>query len=332
MNPCSRLPRRNPCLLPSRDTLAVSALLLPGISMMCLASVLDPMRAANRVTGRSLFEWRLLSPDGAPVPTTCGLQVAVDGRFGTHSATPLLLVVAGFDAQVHASRATLRSLAHSAGRAELVVAVEAGSWLLARAGLLDGHRATTHWEDLEDLAARHPRVRVCPDRYVVDGRWASAAAASPAFDFMLHLIGSRSGPSVAMDVAGVFGYQPSRSGSEAQPQVSLGRLERQEPRVARAIRFMEQHLDSPPPMARIAHHVGTTPRTLEKLFAAWVGTSPARYFLGLRLGAARRLVVDTRLAMTEIALRTGFGSASDFSRAFRRHFERAPASLRRSAR
>src|SRR3546814_3338226 len=91
--------------------------------------------------------------------------------------------------------------------------VEAGSWLLARAGLLDGRAATTHWEDLEDFAARFPEIAVRPDRFVVDGRTFTSGGASPTFDLMLHLIRSRFGYPLALEVASVLDRKSTRLNS-----------------------------------------------------------------------------------------------------------------------
>lgn len=321
----------NRCFEPGAGPLAVTLLLLPGASMMTFASTIEPMRAANRVAGRTLFDWRLVSADAAAPMTTCGVPVAVDGALESGEGTDVLFVVAGFHAHEQAGRALARRLLAVARRAALVVGIEAGPWLLARAGLLDGLRATTHWEDLEDFQARYPAVSVRPDRYVVDGDVVTAGGASPAFDFMLHLIRERFGYVIALDVAGVFSYDEAHPGTRAQPLAPLGRLGRHEPRVAEAIRRMEERLDTPVNVAAIARTVGVSVRTLENLFRDSVGTSPGRYFLTLRLNAARRLVVDTRLAMTEVAVRTGFASASAFARAFRRGFGASAIAMRSEA-
>src|SRR3546814_2575745 len=102
--------------------------------------------------------------------------------------------------------------------------VEAGGWLLARAGLLDGRAATTHWEDLEDFAARFPEIAVRPDRFVVDGRTFTSGGASPTFDLMLHLIRSRFGYPLALEVASVFVSDEAHAATAAQPLRSPGRL------------------------------------------------------------------------------------------------------------
>ena len=183
---------------------------------------------------------------------------------------------------------------------------------------------------MEDFAAAFPGTDVRPDRYVIDGPVFTTGGASPTFDLMLHLIRSRLGMAVALDVASVFIYDQSRAATDAQPLVSLGRLDGYDPRLAQAIRLMEAHVDQPLGVDAIAKRAGVTPRTLEGIFRNSIGETPGAYYLRLRLNAARRLVVDTRVAMADIAARTGFSSAAAFSRAFSRSFGNAPTMLRKS--
>ena len=324
--------RETSIFTPSDDPLRVTLLLLPESSMMSLASTLDPMRAANRVARRPLFTWRIVTPDGAPAPLTCGVPVPAEGRFGRELEGDALIVVAGFNQERHAGRALLTQLRGAASRVRALGGVEAGGWLLARAGLLDGHAATTHWEDLEDFAARFPEVTVRPDRFVIDGRCFTSGGASPTFDLMLHLIRSRFGYPLALEVASVFIYDEAHAATDAQPLVSLGRLAGYEPRVAAAIRLMESRLDSPLTTAAIARRLEISVRTLELLFRQALGIGPGTYCLRLRLQAARRLLLDTRLSMQVVAVRCGFGSHSAFSRIFRQHFAVSPSAYRRAHR
>ncbi len=316
----------------SDDPLRVTLLLLPESSMMSLASTLEPMRAANRLARRRLFDWHLVTPDGKPARLTCDVPVPAEAAFGPELSGDALIVVAGFNQERHAGKETLARLRRVARRFRALGGVEAGSWLLARAGLLDGHAATTHWEDLEDLSARFPEVDVLPDRFVIDGRFFTSGGASPTFDLMLHLIRSRFGYALALEVASVFIYDETHAATDAQPLVSLGRLPGHEPRVASAIRLMEQRLDNPLTTAAIAKRLEVSVRTLELLFKRALGIGPGTYYLHLRLQAARRLLLDTRLSMQVIAVRCGFGSHSAFSRIFRRHFAVSPSAYRRTQR
>ena len=316
---------------PSDRTLQVTLLLFPQSSMMTLASALDTMRAANRISGRQLFDWEVVTPDGLPAPLTCGLVIAADAALSDRLQGDALFVIAGFDHQQHLDRKTVRSIQCLHHRFALLGGIEAGSWVLARCGLLQGRRATTHWEDLEDFALEFPEVRLSADRFIIDGDIFTTGGASPTFDFMLQLIRRRYGYPLSLEVASVFIYDDVHHASDTQPLVSLGLLANQEPRVAMAIQLMEQHIDAPLRVAQIAERLSLSVRTLENLFRNTLDVSPGLYYRRLRLQTARRLVVDTRLPLREIALRTGFNSLPAFSRLFKDYYQISAARYRQQA-
>ncbi len=303
--------------------------------MMSVACTLDPMRAANRLARAPVFQWHIQTLDGDPVEMTCGLPVAAQSAFGKEGSTAIadtrvLIIIAGFDSNQHAQKNAVARLSRLASNFDFVGGIEAGSWLMARAGLLNGHEATTHWEDLEDFATAYPQIDVIPDRFVVDGRYFTTGGASPTFDFMLHLIRKRHGAAFAMEVASVFIYDQTYPSTQPQPLVSLGRLQVMEPRVAAAIRIMEDHLDEPVSVIKIAQSLQVSIRMLEMLFKLALQYSPGTYYRHLRLQAARRLITETRLPILEIGLRTGFSSLSAFSRAFKNQFGKSPVAWRKS--
>jgi transcriptional regulator GlxA family with amidase domain len=314
---------------PEREPLDLTFLVLSGASIMCVASAIDPLRAANRISGRNVFEWKIVSADGKPPLTSCGMPVAVSGPLDPASRADVLVVIAGFGNREQATPPLLSRIRRVARAGRAYGGVEAGAWLIARAGLLESRAATTHWEDMEDFAAAFPESDIRPDRYVIDGPAFTTGGASPTFDLMLHLVRSRLGMAVALDVASVFIYDQAHASSDAQPLVSLGRLDGYDPRLAQAVRLMEAHIDHPLTIAAIARRTGVTARSLETIFRRSIGETPGAYYLRLRLGAARRLVLDTRIPMADIAARTGFSSAAAFSRAFNRAFGKAPVRMRR---
>ncbi|KQT64087.1 MULTISPECIES: GlxA family transcriptional regulator [unclassified Aureimonas] len=322
---------------PSEACLSIDILVLPELSLLSLASTLEPLRAANRVAGRTVYRWRLLSPDGAPVTSSSGVSLAVDGAFPAEAPGDAVFVVAAFDIERHATRPILAALRRLARAGVPLGGIEAGAWVLALAGLLEGRRATTHWEDLDAFAARFPGVAVLPSRFVLDlgkagGDRFTTGGASPALDMMLELIRRRQGAPLALSVAGIFIYEEARAGEDPQPSLSLGRLDWNEPRVASAIRLMEARIERPVSIAALARAAGVAPRTLEALFQQAVGTSPREFYAGLRLEAGRRMVLETRADMASVAEGCGFASASAFARAFRRHYAESPTEARRTRR
>lgn len=317
----------NAIFQPSRDPLTIALLVLPQASILEVASALDPLRNANRQLGHEAYRWRVVSPDGAPVPLTCGIELPSSGPLSHAVGAEALIVAAGYRLADVATRPLIHDLRRIAPRFALVGGIDAAPWVLARAGLLDGYRATVHWEDLEDLAASHPHIDVVPDRFVIDRNRVTIAGAAPAADFMLHLIRTRHGAALARQVASSF-LATVRKGSEPQiaPEAQEPALD---PRVAQALARMEARIDAPEPASDTAKAVGLSPRRLESLFRAALGTTPASHALDLRLQAARRMLTDTRHPLAEVALRTGFSSPSTLSRAFRTRFGQSPGALRR---
>lgn len=311
----------------SQQALSLALLVLPQASILEVASTLDPLRSANRHLGQTAYRWRVVTPNGMAAPLTCGIELPSNGPLAAAEGADALVVIAGFRQSEGATAPLIRDLSRMSRQFTAIGGIDAGAWVLARAGLLNGYRATVHWEDLEDLAAAHPLVDVLPDRYVIDRTRFTAGGAAPAADMMLHLIRSRHGAGLARQVAASFITTP-RPASEPQlaQTVSDPRLD---PRLANAIARMEAQIDSPEPAHAIAASLGLSSRRLEQLFRQNLGLSPAAFALGLRLAAARRMITDTRHPLAEVALRCGFTSASGLSRAFRAKFDRAPSELRK---
>ena len=310
---------------PSTDPLTIALLVLPQASILEVASTLDPLRSANRHLGHDAYRWRVVSPDGNPIPLTCDIELPSSGPLKTAKADALI-VIAGYRQSEVATAPLIRDLSRMAPRFKAIGGIDAGGWVLARAGLLNGHKATVHWEDLEDFATTHPQIDVQPNRYVIDRKRFTAGGAAPAADLMLHLIRSRHGPATALQVAASF-ITTAQDGTA--PQITPPSDPRLDPRVAAAIARMEASLDAPEPTAKIAASLNLSPRRFETLFRQNLNQTPGAYALQLRLSAARRLITDTRHSLAEVALRTGFTSASTLSRAFQNHFGTAPSHLRR---
>ena len=305
--------------------MSIAILVLPRASILEVASVLDPLRNANRQAGGEVFRWRVVSPDGGPVPLTCGIELPSSGTIQSVDHADLLMIIAGYGQETVATPALIATLRRMAGRFRVIGGVDTGPWIMARAGLLNSHRATVHWEDLEDFAARFPAVEVVPDRFVVSGNRVTIGGAVPAADYMLSLIRARCGATMAGQVADSFLYDTGADPSRPQRAGLLPGV--REKRLSAAMTQMNQHLDDPMPLDRIAQAVGVRRRRLEQLFATGLGQGAARVYRDLRLQAARRMIVDTDHALGEIALRVGFQDASSFTRAYRQKYGEAPKSL-----
>jgi len=310
----------------SQQPITLAVLVLPQSSILEVASTLDPMRSANRHLGTDSYRWRVVSRDGQAVPLTCGIELPSAGPLSAAEGADALVVIAGFQQSQGATAQLVRELSRMAPRFAAIGGIDAGAWVLARAGLLNGYKATVHWEDIEDFSAAHPAVEVLPDRFVIDRGRFTAGGAAPAGDLMLNLIRARHGPALALQVAASF-ITTARDGHEPQvsPRHSSPRFD---PRVAAAIARMEAQLESPETTPEIARAIGLSPRRLEQIFMQHLGLTPAAYNLSLRLQAARRMITDTRHPLAEIALRCGFSSAATLSRSFSTRFGFPPRRLR----
>jgi transcriptional regulator GlxA family with amidase domain len=308
------------------EILDTVVLVFQDTNMLSLAAAVDPMRAANRQSGQTLFNWQFATPEARDVRLTSGLVLPA-APLQRVETCDLLLVVAGFDLEVQSTPAVQASLRRLAHAGTVVAGIDGGPWIMGDAGLLDQYPATTHWEDLEKFSSRFPEVQTQNARFVASGpRWTSGGAV-PAIDMMLHLIAERHGAALADKVAGSFIYDsfapPTRPQSRQVPRLP------HTPLTARAQRIMTAHLEEPMPIKALAMNLGISARALQVQFKRVLGVSPQKHYLTLRLQEADRRVAQSNDALQDIALATGFASQSSFARAYRSHFGMA-ARQRRS--
>ncbi len=305
-------------ILPQHERITQTAVLvLDGSNTLSLAAAVDPMRAANRQAGRTLFDWDFVTPGAADVRLTSGLRVPANPLHRT-APVDLLLVVAGFDLEAQATPALCAGIRRLAARAETVAGIDGGPWIMARAGILRQHRATTHWEDLETFAQTFPETVTVNARFVESGDRLTSGGAAPAIDMMLRLIGRRHGTALAEKIAGSFIYDIGSL--PPGPQHRRGGLRDMSGITARAQDLMEAHLEDPLTLQEIARRLGLSLRALQMHFRKGPGVSPRAHYLALRLAEAERLVCRTHRPLHDVALATGFNSQSSFARAYTARF------------
>lgn len=323
---------------PTESPRRIGFLLLPGLSNLCLANAVEPLRAANDTgpsdpAGGPAYAWRLLSLDGRPVRTSSGIEIGVDGALPGAGETGLdrwdaFFVIASYGYRAHATARLKSGLRRAAGRSAILGGFDTGPWLLAAAGLLDGYDATIHWQEQERLGEDFPEVRVGGARYVVDRDRITAGGATTVLDLMLRLIRRDLGDVAALDVMRLFVYDTERPAEGAQQGALQAPFAARAPIVAAAIAAMEQAIETPRPVDAIAAAAGCSQRKLERAFDRALGITPQRYYQYLRLTAARRLLLESGRSVTEVAAATGFTSATSFARAYRRLFGHAPKDAR----
>lgn len=297
-------------------------LIFDQFSNLCLANCLEPLRAANTLTRARAFDWQILTPDGAPALSSSGMQVVPHAPLSALKACDYLFVVASYDHIRHDTTATRRGLRRAARMADNTVGLDAGPWLMAASGLLDGRRATVHWDLLEAFTERFLEVDAEQARIARDGPLMTCAGAMSALELTLGLISEHLGVSARLDVEALFIHGDPPVGS-ARDQHAVS-----DPLVARALGVMRGNLEHPLLLDTLAHQLSCQPRTLDRRFRASLGASPGTVYRHLRLSQARKMLESTSLGVAEIAVRCGYESPAAMTRAVSRMFGATPTALR----
>lgn len=309
----------------------VAFFLIPRFSMMAFAAGIEPLRAANRLSGMRLFEWQLVSADGSPVEASNGIGIATQGSLAELGAADMVIVCAGLEApEVERSIRVHHQLRRLARHGATIGAISTGSFLLAEAGLLSGRRCTVHWECLEVFRARYPRLKLTEDLYVIDRNVFTCSGGTAALDIMVHFVKQVAGSRLALAVAEQFIHPHVRSQDEQQRLDLHARYGIENPKLIRVISLMEGTLDEPIELQEMAQRANVSVRQVERLFREHLGSSPKSFYLNLRLAKARTLLRQTLRSLRTIALECGFGSPSHFCHAYRRRYGIPPTRDRRS--
>ena len=311
-------------------TTTIAFLLVPQFSMMAFSAAIEPLRSANRVSERKLFEWKLVSVDGKDVGASNGIGIAVHHSLYQLKRTDMLVVCAGLEPlQFASSRGVHHHLRRLARHGATVGAISSGSFMLADAGLLSGRRCTVHWEYEELFRSRYPALKVSRDLYVVDRDVFTCSGGTAALDMMLHFVSEASTPDIALAVAEQFIHPRIRREEDHQRLQMHARYGIDSPKLVEIIRVMEGAVENPLDIKQISDRVGISARQVERLFREQVGTSPKAFYLKLRLARARTLLRQTIDPILAVAVECGFGSTSHFCHAYKRVFGLAPTDERR---
>ncbi|MDJ0779084.1 MAG: GlxA family transcriptional regulator [Gammaproteobacteria bacterium] len=305
-------------------------LLVPGFSMIAFSSALEPLRMANRESGKTLYRWHIYTPDGLPVQASNGIEITPDGSIENAGDLSLLLVCGGSDIGKAWSKQLQFSLRRLAKRSNLRIgALCTASYLLARAGLLDGYRCTIHWENIASLREEFANVQVTDDLFVVDRDRFSCAGGQASLDLMLNLIYERHGNELVTRISEQFMCERIRSSEDRQRVPLHLALGSNQPKLTEAVTLMEANIEEPISLDELSNYVGISRRQLERLFQKHLNCVPTRYYLNLRLNRARLLLLQTSKSIVDIALACGFISAPHFSKCYRDLFGIPPRDERR---
>jgi transcriptional regulator GlxA family with amidase domain len=301
-----------------------------GLQLLDLAGPVEVLRTATRLGVSPPYRTLTATPDGRPVRSESGVSIAGDASLadlaqGGDRIDTLVVVGGDGTRAARLDRRFVGDLSTVAERTARIASVCTGAWLLAAAGLLDGYEATTHWASCDDLAQRHPDVRVRADRiYVHDrDRWTSAGVTA-GVDLFLALVQADHGADLAHQAAGWLVVFVQRPGGQSQFSAQLRAQRAATTSIAELQAWIGDHLDENLGVDALAARAGMSPRTFARVFRRETATTPAAFVEELRVEAARRLLETTDLTVAALARRVGMKHAETLHRAFHRRLGTTP--------
>jgi transcriptional regulator GlxA family with amidase domain len=321
----------------SRRPRQIAILAFPEVQSLDVTGPLEVFASAHKLielTGREDpgYEVRIVSPSGAPLCTSSGLQIVPHSGFEQAPTRLDSLIVAGGQGSraTSADPATLAWIAKTSKQARRTASVCTGAFLLAAAGLLDGRRVTTHWASAAELARRYPAVRVDPEPiYLRDGNVWTSAGVTAGMDLALALVEEDLDRDAALTIARHLVLFLRRPGNQSQFSATLAAQEPSRKPLREVRRHILENLAEDLSVEELAARAHMSPRHFARSFRAETGVTPARYVESVRLEAARRALEDTSLSVGAVANSCGFGTPETLRRVFLRSLGVGPAEYRR---
>jgi transcriptional regulator GlxA family with amidase domain len=309
----------------------IGVLVFPDFQLLDAAGPISVFEIAGRYAGAAA-SIRVLAEVPGPVRSSSGVELLARGLRSSGAFSTL--IVAGGDGVEVAARSA-KSLAFVkavAKRGVRIASVCSGAYILAEAGLLDGRRATTHWQRTRHFVSAYPRVKLEADRiFVRDGEIWSSAGISAGIDLALAMVAEDFGEAIAQKTARQLVLYHRRSGGQSQFS-SLLELKAPTGRFGPLLTWAREHLETPLTVEHLAERAGMSSRHFTRAFIAETGTTPSKAVERLRIEVARQQVQSSSEAIERVAESTGFRDPERMRRAFIRAFGQPPQSLRRAAR
>jgi len=298
--------------------------LLSKFSMLSFASAVECLRIANRMSQRNLYGWTLIGEGGESVTCSAGTSFQLEGDLGDLRRDDVVLLCSGLHVKAATSKKLLGWLRREARKGLKVGGLCTGAYVLARAGLLDGKKATIHWENSDSFIEEFDEIELTKSVFVIDGNRMTTAGGTSSIDLLLKLIANDHGEELANAVADQLIYSSIRTDQDTQRLSVPTRIGVRHPRLSTVIQMMEANIEEPISPSILARDVGMSTRQLERLFRRYLSRSPKRYYMELRLQKARNLLLQTDMSVINVALACGFASPSHFSKCYRAHYDTTP--------
>lgn len=285
------------------------------------------MRTANRLSGSALYAWQYYAPDGEPVSASCGITVPTRPLNEARNLETLV-ICAPNTAQHFDNPATLKFLRGLDKQGVNLGSISSGSFILARASLLDNCRCTIHWENIPVFKEIYPQLDVAFSLYEINNKRYTCSGGTAALDMMLKLIESQHGRDLAQKISQQFHHDRIRTQIDSQQMADRIDLAMSAPKLVDVIHLMESNIEEPLPLPGIADQCKLSLRQIERLFHKYRGVTPSQYYLSLRLLHAKQLLLNTNNSVIDISIATGFETQSYFTACYRKYFGSSPRNHR----
>ncbi|MCF6443321.1 GlxA family transcriptional regulator [Nereida sp. MMG025] len=298
--------------------------LLDNFSMLSFSAAVEALRIANRMAGSVLYSWHLVGEGGDIVKCSAGISYVVDADLEEQLRDDVVVLCGGIDVQAATTKRLLNWIRREARRGVTMAGLCTAGYSLAKAGLLDGKKATIHWENSDSFAEEFEEVELTKSVFVMDGNRYTTAGGTASIDLMLKLIANDHGEELTNAVADQLIYSSIRTDQDTQRLSIPTRIGVRHPKLSQVIQMMEANIEEPISPSILAKEVGMSTRQLERLFRRYLNRSPKRYYMELRLQKARNLLMQTDMSVINVALACGFASPSHFSKCYRSHYQTTP--------
>jgi transcriptional regulator GlxA family with amidase domain len=301
--------------------------LIGGYPIIPFSCVVDSLRAANRLSGKDLYQWEYYGPGHDPVAASCGITVPTR-PLSDAKDLETLVIVAPNTAQDFDDASTIRQLKTLDKQGVNLGSASSGSFILARAGLLDACRCTIHWENIPVLKELYPQLDVAFTLYEIAERRFTCSGGIAALDMMLKLIENQYGRQLAQQISQQFQHDRIRTEIDSQQMADRIDLAMSAPKLIDVINLMENNIELPLSLPSIAGKCNLSLRQIERLFHKYRNVTPSQYYLSLRLMHAKQLLLNTNRSVIDISIATGFETQSYFTACYRKHFGSSPRNHR----
>ena len=298
--------------------------LMENFTLLSFSSALDALRIANRMSGKTLYEWTFIGENEGVVSCSAGTQFKLDNPLIELHRDDTILLCGGTSIQEVTTKKLIGWLRREARRGLTIGGLCTAAYPMAKAGLLDGKKATIHWENQDSFAEEFLEVELTKTVFVCDGNRYTTAGGTSSIDLLLKIIADEHGEELANAVADQMIYSSIRTDQDTQRLSVPTRIGVRHPKLSKVIQMMEINIEEPISPSILAKDVGMSTRQLERLFRRYLDRSPKRYYMELRLQKARNLLMQTDMSVINVALSCGFASPSHFSKCYRAHYDTTP--------